>query len=226
VNASNLKGKIETIARILEEHQGVPELEGFEDPLDCLIRTILSQNTNDVNSSRAFMSLKSRFPKWEDVLEADESEIAYAIRSGGLSKQKSRVIKDFLRWLKRERGELNLDFLRDMDDEEVISLLTKHKGIGLKTAYIVLAFALGRDVFPVDTHVLRISKRLGLLPRKAPSDKAHRLLNPLIPKGKGFSFHVNLIRFGRTICTARNPKCHICPLTHLCEKIKQPRLRS
>ena len=217
MNASNLKGKIEKIARILEEHQGVPELEGFEDPLDCLIRTILSQNTNDVNSSRAFMSLKSRFPKWEDVLEADESEIAYAIRSGGLSKQKSRVIKDFLRWLKKEKGELNLDFLRDMDDEEVISLLTKHKGIGLKTAYIVLAFALGRDVFPVDTHVLRISKRLGLLPRKTPADKAHRLLNPLIPKGKGFSFHVNLIRFGRTICTARNPKCHICPLTGLCD---------
>lgn len=217
MNASNLKGKIEKIARILEEHQGVPELDDIEDPLDCLVRTILSQNTSDVNSSRAFMSLKSRFPRWEDVLEADEAEIAYAIRSGGLSKQKSRVIKDFLRWLKKEKGELNLDFLRDMDDEEVISLLTKHKGIGLKTAYIVLAFALGRDVFPVDTHVLRISKRLGLLPRKTPADKAHRLLNPLIPKGKGFSFHVNLIRFGRTICTARNPKCHICPLTGLCD---------
>ena len=212
-----MKGKIEKIARILEEHQGVPELDDIEDPLDCLVKTILSQNTSDVNSSRAFMSLKSRFPRWEDVLEADEAEIAYAIRSGGLSKQKSRVIKDFLRWLKKEKGELNLDFLRDMDDEEVISLLTKHKGIGLKTAYIVLAFALGRDVFPVDTHVLRISKRLGLVPPKTPAEKAHRLLNPLIPKGKGFSFHVNLIRFGRTICTARNPKCHICPLTGLCD---------
>lgn len=217
MNGADLKVKIKKIARALEEHQGVPELEEFEDPLDCLVKTILSQNTSDVNSGRAFHSLKSRFPAWEDVLRADEAEIAYAIRSGGLSKQKSRVIKGFLEWLKKEKGEVSLDFLKDMDDEEVISLLTKHRGIGLKTAYIVLAFALGRDVFPVDTHVLRISKRLGLLPPKTSADKAHRLLNPLIPEGKGFSFHVNLIRFGRTICTARNPKCHICPLTGLCD---------
>jgi endonuclease-3 len=213
----DIKDKIEKVAKLLEKHQGVPELDGPDDPLDCLVRTILSQNTSDTNSGRAFLSLKSRFPEWEDVLEADEMEIAHAIRSGGLSRQKSKVIKDFLRWLRKSRGELSLDFLREMDDEEVISLLTQHRGIGLKTAYIVLAFALGRDAFPVDTHVLRISKRLGFVPQNVTADKAHRLLNPLIPKGKGFSFHVNLIRFGRTICTARNPKCHVCPLRELCD---------
>ncbi|RKY04472.1 endonuclease III [Candidatus Poribacteria bacterium] len=208
--------KVERMVDELEKLLGVPDRPA-RDPLDCLIKTILSQNTSDVNTDRAFQSLKSRFPGWEDLLEADEEEIADAIRIGGLSRQKSRVIKGLLRRLKELRGELSLDFLSEMGDEEAIEFLTGFKGVGLKTAYVVMAFAFGRDVFPVDTHILRISKRVGLIPQNCSAEKAHELLNPLIPEGKSYSFHINLIRFGRTICKAKNPRCDICPLYDICD---------
>jgi len=218
----NLKQKAQKISDILEKTFGTPVRKKVN-PLDCLIKTILSQNTNDMNSDRAFDNLKRRFPTWEGVLKADVGEIEEAIRTGGLSKQKSANIKNLLAWLKSECGELSINFISDMDTNEAVKLLCKNRGIGIKTAYVTLAFALGREVFPVDTHILRISKRLGFIQEKTTLDKAHELMAPLIPEGKAFSFHLNLITFGRKICHARKPKCNECPITEHCLYVKQLR---
>jgi endonuclease-3 len=200
----------------LEELYGVPEPDLERNVLECLIRTILSQNTNDVNRDKGFATLKECFPTWEEVLEADVEEIGEAIKIAGLHAQKSRTIKNFLTWLKAEHGALDLEFIREMDTEEVLQFLCQHKGIGIKTASVTLAFACRRDVFPVDTHVLRISKRLGFVPPNCTAEKAHELMPQIIPEGKAFSFHMNLITFGRQICNARKPKCDLCPITAHC----------
>ena len=214
------KQKVKEVSDILEKMFGVPEREEVE-PLDCLIRTILSQNTNDVNRDKAYDNLRERFPTWEDVLTADVEKIEAEIRVGGLSNQKSKRIKNFLNQLKSEKGTLSLDFINELPTNEAAEFLCQHKGIGIKTAYVTLAFAFGRDVFPVDTHILRISKRLGFVPNNCTAEKAHELVAPLVPQGKAFPFHINLIRFGRKICHARNPKCYECPITDYCLYFKQ-----
>ena len=216
----NLKQKAQQVSAILEDTFGIPTHREVN-PLDCLIETILSQNTNDVNRDRAFDNLKARFPTWKDAVKADVEEIEAAIRVGGLSKQKSGNIKNLLVWLQSERGELSIDFIEDMDNDDAVKILCQHRGIGVKTAYVTLAFAFGREVFPVDTHILRISKRLGFIPEKTTLDKAHELMAPLIPEGKAFSFHLNLITFGRQICQARKPKCHECPIVEYCLYVKR-----
>ena len=214
------KQKAREVSDILEKMFGVPR-RAEVNPLDCLIRTILSQNTNDVNRDKAYDNLRERFPTWEDVMAADVLEIKEAIRVGGLSNQKSERIKNFLNQLKSEKGTLSLDFIDELSTNEAVEFLCRHKGIGIKTAYVTLAFAFGRNVFPVDTHILRISKRLGFIPNNCTAEKAHELMTPLIPQGKAFPFHINLISFGRKICHARNPKCNECPITDYCLYFKQ-----
>lgn len=211
-----LKEKAELISDTLENLLGVPTRDGAGDVLECLILTILSQNTTDVNRDRGYAELKDRFPTWEEVLQADVKAIAIAIRLAGLGNQKSQTIKNFLSWLKTEHGELSLKFLHDMETEAALALLCQHKGIGIKTASVTLSFACGRDVFPVDTHILRISKRLGLIPSNCSAEKAHQVLPPIVPEGKAYPFHMNLIYFGRQICDARKPLCERCPLTQHC----------
>lgn len=218
-----LKEKAEFISDTLEGLLGVPTRDGAGDVLECLILTILSQNTTDVNRDRGYAELKDRFPTWEAVLQADVKAIAVAIRLAGLGNQKSRTIKDFLSWLKAERGELSLEFIHDMETEAALELLCQHKGIGIKTACVTLSFACGREVFPVDTHILRISKRLGLIPSNCSAEKAHQVLPPIVPEGKAYPFHMNLIYFGRQICDARKPLCERCPLTHHCLYYKDNR---
>ncbi|MBD3183944.1 endonuclease III [Candidatus Poribacteria bacterium] len=220
-NEKALRKKVKEINDILEEEFGIPQLEKDlnkmdRDPLDSLINTILSQNTNDVNRDKAYNNLRQQFPKWEDVLAADAEDIADAIRVGGLANQKSVRIKGVLEWIKENYGELNIDFICDMEPQEAIELFSQLKGVGLKTMNVVLAFACGRDVFPVDTHIFRITKRLDIVPEKATADKAHEIMGRLFPEGKAFSFHINLIRFGRTRCHARNPECKGCPLMDYC----------
>ncbi len=212
----DLEQKTELISNALEKLYGVPEPDTEENVLDCLILTILSQNTNDVNRDRGFAVLKERLPTWEEVLGADVEEIGDAIKIAGLSGQKSQTIKNFLTWLKAEYDELNLEFIREMETKDAIQLLSQHKGIGIKTVSVTLAFACGRDVFPVDTHVLRISKRLGFVSSNCTAEKAHELMPQIIPKGKAYPFHMNLIAFGRQICDARKPKCDQCPITAHC----------
>ena len=216
MNIEDLRKKVREINDILEKGFGIPERRGDRDPLDTLVNTILSQNTNDTNRDRAYSTLRERFPSWGDVLAADAEEIADAIRVGGLANQKSVRIKNVLAWIKDTYGELNVDFICDMEPAEVIKTFSKLKGIGLKTMNVVLAFACGRDVFPVDTHILRISKRLALVPANASADKAHEIMGQLFPKGKAFSLHINLIRFGRTICHSRKPECRGCQLIEYC----------
>lgn len=191
------------------------------EPLDDLVRTILSQNTTDENRDRAFVALRGDLPSWDDVVRAGEPKVRKLIQVAGLANSKAPTILRVLKWLKKERGRLDLTFLKEMDVDEAVSLLTQHKGVGLKTAYIVLAFACDRDLCAVDTHVHRILRRLRLIDEKCGREKAHTELRPLIPKGKARALHINLIDFGKDLCTARNPSCHHCPLVRSCAFAKE-----
>lgn len=209
------------VVRVLDDLYGPEVWDGPRDPLATLIRTILSQSTSDGNRDRAYAGLTGRFPTWAGVMKADVEAIAEAIRAGGLANQKARTIRDFLIWLKAERGELNLDFLGEMPPEEAATLLCERRGIGIKTVCVTLMFACGKDVFPVDTHIHRITRRLGLIPETCTAEKAHGLLPPLIPSGKALSLHVNMLEFGRRVCHARNPDCDRCPLRTDCLYVKR-----
>jgi len=212
----DLKAKIKRIALLLEKEYGAPKRERQADPLDILIQTILSQNTNDLNRDRAYERLKNRFPRWEDVLQARKEAILSAIRPGGLAGQKAGHIREALRWIKKREGRLSLSFLKEMGSEEINKLIGGLKGIGPKTIHCLLLFGLGRDVFPVDTHILRIGKRIGFIPEAMDAAKAHPWMVPLIPEGKSLSLHINLIRFGRETCQARRPRCADCFLAQEC----------
>jgi len=211
-----LKAKVKKITLLLEKQYRVPRHEGPGDALDILIETILSQNTNDRNRDKAFQRLKTRFPHWEDVLGGKTKWIVSAIRPGGLAEQKARRIHEILRWIKEREGRLSLSFLKRMDSEKIKETIGALKGIGPKTLHCLLLFGLRREAFPVDTHILRIGKRLGFIPDGMDAEKAHSWMVPLIPKGKSLSLHLNLIRFGREICRARNPQCGVCFLTNEC----------
>jgi len=200
----------------LEGRFGIPRRRKSLPPLDSLILTVLSQSTSDLNSDRAFESLKSAFPTWQSVMDVPVSKVEEAIRSGGLARQKSVRIQDILQWVKREFGALDLGCLRKMDAQEVIRKFTAVKGIGVKTISVTLLFSCGKDVFPVDTHVHRICRRLRLVPDKATAEKTHHVMAPLVPKGKGLSLHVNMLRLGRKICRSLKPLCEECPLSDLC----------
>ena len=212
----DLKGKVRKITLALEKQYGIPRREGPENPLDILIETILSQNTNDQNRDKAYQRLKNRFPHWEDVLKGKIKSIVSAIRPGGLAEQKARRIHEVLHWIKDREGRLSLSFLKKMDSEEIGKTMGPLKGIGPKTIHCLLLFGLRREAFPVDTHVLRIGKRLGFIPEWMDAEKAHQWAVPFIPKGKSLSLHLNLIRFGRSVCKAKNPSCMTCFLNKEC----------
>jgi endonuclease-3 len=205
------------VIRVLGREYGSPNPRSKRAPLDVLIESILSQNTNDVNREAAFLKLKRTFSSWEEVLVARLPSIEAAIRPAGLYKSKSRAIKDLLRYLMRVHGRLDSRFLCKMESAEALEELTQLKGIGVKTVSVALMFGCGRsDVFPVDTHILRVSKRLGLLPGKATAEKAHLVLGAMVPEGSGPSLHLNMIRLGREICRARRPMCGACFMTERC----------
>ena len=210
------KTKVSEINHLLEREYGTPRRQTGGDLLDILIQTILSQNTSDQNRDRAYERLKTRFPCWEDLLKAKMPSIIQAIRPGGLAQQKARRIFDLLRWIKAREGKLNLLFLKKMGSEEIKRTLGVLKGIGPKTVHCLLLFGLGREAFPVDTHVLRVGRRLGFIPERIRAEEAHRWMVPLIPKGKSLSLHLNLIRFGRSICKAKNPQCVDCFVADEC----------
>ena len=187
-----------------------------DDPLDELILTVLSQHTSDLNAGRSFVSLRQRFPSWDRVVRARTASVADAIRSGGLADSKAPRIQAILREIRGREGSFDLSRLRDLDDAEAAAYLTSLPGIGPKTAAVVLAFSLGRDAIPVDTHVHRVTKRLGLVPATGSAERAGRLLHELVPDGLRTSLHVGLIRLGREICKAGIPRCRRCPLKDLC----------
>jgi endonuclease-3 len=187
------------------------------DPLDELILTVLSQHTSDLNAERAFADLRATFPdSWASVVRVRPERVADAIRSGGLANTKAPRIQEILREIRRREGAYSLASLTDMTDREARDYLTSLPGIGPKTAAVVLSFALGRDALPVDTHVHRVSRRLGLIPPKTSAERADRLLHALVPDGLRTPLHVALIRLGREICKAPVPRCRQCPLNDLC----------
>ncbi len=205
------------IHQALLDYFGLPEWPNPAPPLDELISTILSQNTNDANRDRAFQGLCRRFSSWEEVRDADPEAVIEAIRPAGLANQKGPRIQEVLREITRQRGSLSLDFLSDLPPEQALSWLQSFKGVGPKTASIVLLFSLGQPAFPVDTHIYRVTGRLGLRPARMTVEQAHGYLAKLFPSDTYYALHLNLIRLGREICQARKPNCPICPLKQVCE---------
>jgi endonuclease-3 len=178
--------------------------------------TVLSQHTSDLNTARSFRSLKNRWPTWRAVRDADPTEVAGAIRSGGLADTKSVRIQRILAEIEEREGKIDLGRLNGLDDHEVERYLVSLPGVGPKTAACVLLFSMGRNAFPVDTHVLRVAVRLGLIPPKATANAAHRLLRPGIAPEIRYEFHMQLIRHGREVCKATRPLCSDCVLFDLC----------
>jgi endonuclease-3 len=201
----------------LLEHFGSPRWENPMPPLDELVSTILSQNTNDANRDRAYQSLRRRFPTWEQVRDASAEQVVEAIRPAGLANQKGPRIQQVLREITAQHGSLDLGFLSELPPEEVSAWLRGFKGVGPKTAAIVLLFSLGKPAFPVDTHIYRVSGRIGLRPEKMSAEQAHAHLAGLLPPESYYAAHLNLIRLGREICQARRPNCPVCPLKDLCD---------
>lgn len=195
---------------------GEPTWRPHYQPMDELVLTFLSQNTSDLNSGRAFEALKARYPTWQAVLDAPVEELAETIRSGGLAQQKAPRIQRALRRILDERGEFNLDFLAALPTEEAMHWLTSFDGIGHKTASIVLLFCFNKPAFPVDTHVARVTRRLGLAGPKDDAGKIKGIWERLVPAEWFYPLHLNLIRHGREVCHARRPACEICVLHDVC----------
>ncbi len=195
---------------------GEPVWRPHGDPMTELVLTILSQNTSDTNSGRAFMRLKQRFPTWEAVMEAPVGELEEAIAVGGLAKQKAPRIQASLQAVYKARGGWDLEFLREMTLDEAKAWLRALNGVGPKTAACVLMFALGRPALPVDTHVHRVAQRLGLVPMKASAEKAHEILESMLEPDEVYPFHISLIKHGRRLCRAQRPLCGECPLLDGC----------
>ena len=209
--------------RALEIHQrllavyGEPTWRTPLPPVDELVSTILSQNTNDLNRDRAFNSLRAKFSTWEKVRDANVEAIVSAIRPAGLANQKGPRIQQVLQAITAERGSLDLSFLAGLPIEEARAWLTKFNGVGPKTAAIVLCFSLNMPAFPVDTHIYRVTGRIGLRPEKMTVEQAQPHLEALLPPETYYAAHLNLIRLGREVCHARKPDCPNCPIRKLCD---------
>jgi endonuclease-3 len=208
--------RVRAIHRRLLRHFGLLDPPRRSDPLEELILTVLSQNTSDANSFRAYGSLRAKFPTWEALAVARPSEVAASIRSGGLSNVKAPRILAILRAIQEREGHLDLSHLGHMSDAEARDYLTSLPGVGPKTAAVVLAFSLDRPALPVDTHVHRVASRLGLIGPKPSAAKAQDILESITPPEIRVAMHVGLIRLGREICKPGRPRCEVCPLVDLC----------
>jgi len=207
---------IEEVIELLEQEYGPRKWQPDRDPIDVLIGTILSQNTSDANSGRAFASLKTSFNSWEAVASAPAEHIAQVIKSGGLSQTKAVRIKQVLEQIEKEQGRISLDSLKSMNMAEAEDYLMRLPGVGHKTASCVLLFSLGKPSLPVDTHVFRVAKRLRLIDSRVSIERAHSLLQEQIPPSKVYQFHVHMIEHGRRICHAQQPRCDRCILRSAC----------
>ncbi|QDG49908.1 endonuclease III [Persicimonas caeni] len=209
--------EIPFILDTLYAHHGRMEYEGPDDLLGVLVRTILSQQTTRHNCTRAFDNLiDTYYGDWARIQRAPLEDIEEVIAVAGLAGQKARRIQAALQRLDEERGEHSLEFLRQMPVDEARDYLTSFKGVGPKTAAFTLMYAAGMSAFPMDTHILRIAKRLGWIDESTSSGQAHRLMEERIPAEEHYSAHMVLVRHGRAICHARNPDCHACPIRAQC----------
>lgn len=218
------KTLVQKIEQLLREQYGFPKKKTSAEPLDVLVQTILSQNTTDANSHRAFERLRDRFDQWDAVMLAPVGQIEEAIRIGGLAKTKARRIQRILSQIHDSYGSLSLQHLCAMTPSDAAGILEKFEGVGRKTINCVLLFGCDMDVFPVDTHILRISKRLGLIPEKTGMERVHTLWATFLPAKTAFPLHLNLIKHGRQTCRARVPGCSECCLKHLCKYFVRQRM--
>jgi len=207
---------IKEILHLLQQDYGPVDRQIDRDPVSTLVATVLSQNTSDSNSERAFSSLTTTFDSWEAVAAANTEEVAQSIRSGGLAEIKAKRIKLILREIRGLRGCLDLSFLGELPLSEAKSWLRQLPGVGPKTAGCVLLFSLGRPALPVDTHVFRVTKRLGLINSGVSPEQAHELLENMVPAEDIYPFHVHTVEHGRRICKAQRPRCYLCMLQGLC----------
>lgn len=217
---------IKKIMALLARAYGKPPERRPSDPVDELVRTILSQNTSDRNSMPAFGALKRSFGSWARVLAAPASKISSPIKHAGLANIKAKRIKDVLRRIRGREGSITLKPLRAMEPEEAMEYLTSLEGVGPKTASCVLLFSFGMPVMPVDTHIFRVTKRLGLIARKTGIDQAHKELTATVPKGLIYDFHLSIIEHGRRTCMARNPACGSCILYSLCRSSEKRKIKA
>jgi endonuclease-3 len=214
---ASLRKKALLMNRTLTRIYGRQLPSSGNDPLDTLVETILSQNTTDINSHRSFLALKKEYLSWDELLGEPRSKVSRIIRSGGLPDIKAERILGALKFIKDSRGALTLDFLSDMSPSEADAWLAQMKGVGPKTRSIVLLFSLGMPAFPVDTHVHRVSTRLGLIGPRTSRENAQEDLARLVPTREFYNFHINLIEHGRAVCSARNPRCASCRLSRSCD---------
>ena len=208
--------KISEIIGLLQKEYGSISLRSRTEALSELIMTFLSQNTSDHNSRRAFDSLLSRFGSWEMVAEGSVEDIAEAIKLGGLARVKAPRIKKILEQIQAQRGSLDLRFLKRMPVDEAKAWLRGLSGVGPKTAACVLLFSLKKPVLPVDTHIHRVAKRLGLIDSRVSAEKAHEILGGMVPAGDVYRFHILIIEHGRRVCKAQHPRCQQCVLLRGC----------
>lgn len=204
------------VNELLTHEYGQRTWTPHHDPVSELILTILSQHTSDANSQRAFEALKTRYPSWREARDASQAQIAETIRSAGLANIKARRIKETLESVSRE-ADLDLSFLRQLDLAAAKAWLQSLRGVGPKTAACVLLFSLGQPALPVDTHVYRVSRRLGLIEPRVTAEAAHGLLEQSLPPASVYSFHINMVTHGRQVCRAQSPRCGICVLQTECD---------
>ncbi len=211
-----LKNRVRNVSDTFEEVQGKLDWPGINDPLEGLVNTLLSHNTNDRNRDLAYDALLERYPAWELVHKAPFEELADTIRSAGLNRQKAERIQALLDYLYATHGEYTADFLKGMTFDEAMAELSHLKGVSYKTMAVVMCFDLGVDVFPVDTHVHRLCKRIGFVPESYDAVKTFKTMRPLVPEGKSYQLHLHLIHHGRLVCHARKPECERCLVKELC----------
>ena len=210
-----VRNKLRSVDRLLEKEYGILKRKRI-DPLDELILTILSQNTNDRNRDRAYAAMREAFPTWTDVMNAPRAKLEKVLKPGGLAKTKSKRIKKILRSIAK-RGQLNLNYLRRLPTEQVEKELESFVGVGPKTVRCVLLFSLGREAFPIDTHIFRVLGRIGVIPSGMTVAKAHEYLPQFVPEGRSYVLHLNIITHGRTVCRSRNPACQSCVVRRQCD---------
>ncbi len=212
-----MKKKIRKINQLLIEHFGIPpKAKKLPNPLNTIIGTILSQNTNDQNSYKAYRNLKDNFKNWDELALLKPSQIEKYIKVAGLGKQKSRAIYGILKSLKKKQKRISLNHIKNISDDKILEELTSYNGIGVKTASCVLLFSLDRNICPVDTHVHRTLNRIGIVKTNNPEKTFYEILNK-IPDGVAHSFHTNLIRLGREFCKPAKPNCPQCPVNKNCK---------
>ena len=208
---------VKKISSLLEREYGLPRREKGTDPLEELIFTLLSQNTSDRNRDRAWEAMWKAFRSWDEIAGATgRAGLEKVIRPGGLARVKARRILAILKEIKRKYGRYDLSFLKSMSRDDARSLLLSFSGVGPKTAACVLIFSCGMPAFPVDTHIHRVTSRLGLIPPRTTSEKAHKLLEKIVPEEMYYAFHINLIKHGRLVCKAGEPVCGSCVLLKMC----------